>query len=234
MPGAERWPILVGMKSFAEIRPTYSRSERVSDGVVHVLGVGAALVAVPILVGQTVQSGPEPAAVWGALVYGVTLVLMLSFSALYNMSQVPEWTDVLRRLDHSGIYVKIAGTYTPFLLLSGGQAPGLLFGLWSSATLGSALKMIAPHRFRWFGLALYLMMGWAIVWAGQGVLAELPSAVVILMIAGGLVYTAGVVFYLLDCIPYHNTIWHVFVLSGSGLFFAAVCMRVLPEPVLGL
>ena len=221
------------MWSFADIRPAYTRAERVSDGVVHILGVTSALVAVPVLIAITVFHRPEPEVVLGVSIYGFTLVLMLTFSALYNMIENDRWTDLLRRLDHSGIYVKIAGTYTPFLLLSAGQGPGLLIGLWSSATLGSALKLIDPSRFRWFGLALYLMMGWAVVWAGPTMLSELSTVVVWLMIAGGVAYTVGVAFYLLDRLPFHNTIWHVFVLAGSVLFFIAISCRILlgPHPV---
>ncbi|NOD95991.1 Hly-III family protein [Ruegeria sp. HKCCD6228] len=219
------------MWSFAHIRPAYSRTERISDGVVHVLGVSSALVAVPLLITMTIYYRYDQSAVLGASVYGVTLILMLTFSALYNMVENEEWRGFLQRLDHSGIYVKIAGTYTPFLLLSGAQPPGLLLGLWSSATLGSVLKMLDPNRFRWFGLALYLLMGWAVVWAGQSMLADLSPTIVTLMIAGGLVYTAGVAFYLLDWLPFHNTIWHVFVLVGSVLFFAAVATRIELVPV---
>ncbi|WP_170574160.1 PAQR family membrane homeostasis protein TrhA [Ruegeria atlantica] len=221
------------MWSFADIRPDYSRAERVSDGIVHILGVTSALVAVPVLITVTAQNRSEPEAVLGVFVYGVALVLMLTFSALYNMIESERWADLLRRLDHTGIYVKIAGTYTPFLLLPGVQAPGLLIGLWSSATLGSVLKLIDPGRFRWFGLALYLMMGWAVVWAGQSMLSALTPTVVWLIIAGGSVYTVGVLFYLCEQLPFHNTIWHVFVLAGSALFFIAISVQVLfdPQPV---
>lgn len=214
------------MRSFAHIRPAYSRAERISDGVVHVLGVSSALIAAPVLLVMTIYCRSDPAAVLGASIYGITLVSMLTFSALYNMIEHDDWGEVLRRLDHSGIYVKIAGTYTPFLLLAGAQPPGLLVGLWSSATLGTALKMFDPNRFRWFGLALYLLMGWAAVWFGHSMLADLSPTVIALMFAGGVVYTVGVVFYLLDWLPYHNTIWHVFVLTGTGLFFAAVALRI--------
>ncbi len=218
------------MWSFADIRPAYSRAERMSDGVVHITGLTAAMVAVPVLITLTAYYRTEPQAVLGASVYGVTLILMLTLSALYNMIESERWSGLLRRLDHSGIYVKIAGTYTPFLLLSGVQAPGLLIGLWSSATLGSALKLIDPNRFRWFGLALYVMMGWAIVFAGQPHLAALSHTVVAFMIAGGIVYTFGIVFYLLDWLPFHNTIWHVFVLAGSVLFFIAVAAHIAGVP----
>ncbi|WP_170564373.1 PAQR family membrane homeostasis protein TrhA [Ruegeria atlantica] len=220
------------MRSFADIRPAYSQAERYSDGVVHIIGIAAAIVAVPFLIALTAQYRTEPVAVLGASIYGFTLLLMLSFSALYNMVESDRWGDLLQRLDHSGIYVKIAGTYTPFIMLSGVQMPGLLIGLWSSATLGSILKMIDPHRFRWFGLALYVGMGWAAVWAGQSLLTDLSQPVVVLMIAGGLVYTAGIAFYLSDWLPFHNTIWHAFVLTGSVLFFLAVSLRIAWAPVL--
>ena len=130
-------------------RRTYSRHERLSDGVVHLLGLGLALLAVPVLIVSTVLSGAAPAVVIGASVYGVTLILMLTFSALYNMIEDPRWSGLLKRLDHTGIYVKIAGTYTPFTLLAGGQALGLLVGLWVAALIGLALKIVAPYRLRW-------------------------------------------------------------------------------------
>jgi hemolysin III len=132
-----------------------------------------------------------------------------------------DWSGVLKRLDHSAIYMKIAGTYTPFTLISG-QGLALTAGLWGAACLGILLKVAAPHRFRWAGLALYLGMGWAGVVAGGALLAALPVPVVVLMILGGLLYTSGVVFYLWDRLPFHNTIWHVFVLAASVAFYAAV------------
>lgn len=222
------------MWSFADIRPAYTRAERISDGVVHILGVSSAFVAVPVLIALTTTYRATPEAVLGASIYGVTLILMLTLSALYNMIENERWNGVLRRLDHSGIYVKIAGTYTPFLLLSGVHAPGLLIGLWSSATIGSILKLIDPVRFRWIGLALYVLMGWAAVWAGHSMLSELSQTVLVLMLAGGVVYTLGIGFYLADWLPFHNTIWHVFVLLGSVLFFIAVSVRIAMIPQLQL
>ncbi|WP_116131316.1 hemolysin III family protein [Tropicimonas sp. IMCC34043] len=219
------------MLPIASIRPAYSRAERVSDGVVHLLGVSLALIAVPVLITLTALSRTEPAAIVGASVYGATLILMLLFSALYNMIDSARWTGLLRRLDHSAIYIKIAGTYTPFLLLSGGQVPGLLAGLWGSAALGSCMKIVAPGRFKWFALSLYLGMGWAALYAGGSMLAELPRSVLTLMIVGGVVYTIGVAFFLLKRLPFHNTIWHVFVLAGSVLFFIAVSLCIAGLPI---
>jgi hemolysin III len=205
---------------------TYSRAEYVSDAVVHVLGLALALMAVPALVvAAALVRGDAPALV-GTTVYGVALLLMLGCSALYNIILRPDWSGILKRLDHSAIYMKIAGTYTPFTLLSG-QGLALTAGLWGAALVGISLKVAAPHRFRWAGLALYLGMGWAGVVAGGALFAALPVPVIVLMIVGGVLYTSGVVFYLWDRLPFHNTIWHVFVLAASAVFYAAVTTLVL-------
>lgn len=218
------------MAATGHIPRSYSRAERLSDGVVHLLGLSLALLAVPALIALTAIWRTEPAAIVGASIYGATLVLMLTFSALYNMVGNPRWAGLLRRLDQSAIYMKIAGTYTPFTLLAGGQALGLLAGLWMAAALGLMLKMLVPTGMRWIALGLYLAMGWAGLYAGGPMLAELPGTVLALILAGGIVYTTGVVFFLLERLPFHNTIWHVFVLAGSVLFFIAVALFIAELP----
>lgn len=218
------------MLTAAHIRPAYSRAERISDGVVHVVGLTLALLAVPALITFTALYRSDPAAILGTSIYGTTLILMLGCSALYNMNETVRWAGLLQRLDHSAIYVKIAGTYTPFMLLSGAPVTGLLAGLWGSAAFGTVLKIVAPTRFRWFALLLYLAMGWAGVFAGGAMLAELPWSVLTLMIGGGVVYTAGVMFFLFKGMLFHNTIWHVFVLAGSVLFFVAVSLSIAGLP----
>ena len=201
----------------------YSRAEYVSDAVVHVAGLALALMAVPALVvAAALLRGDAPALV-GTTIYGVALILMLGCSALYNMILRPDWGWLLKRLDHAAIYMKIAGTYTPFTLITG-QGLALTAGLWGAALLGIVLKVADPWRFRWAGLALYLGMGWGGVIAGGALLAALPVPVVVLMAVGGGLYTLGVVFYLWERLPFHNTIWHVFVLAASAVFFAAVAV----------
>jgi len=203
----------------------YTRAEYVSDAVVHVAGVALALVAVPALIVTAVILRGDAPSVLGTSVYGAALILMLLCSALYNIVQRPDWAGILKRLDHSAIYMKIAGTYTPFTLISGHGA-GLTLGLWGAALAGVALKVLAPHRFRWAGLALYLAMGWAGVIAGRALMEALPPPVIVLMITGGVLYTLGVIFYLWEKLPFHNTIWHVFVLVASLVFYAAVTTQV--------
>ena len=203
----------------------YSRAEYVSDAVVHVTGLVLALTAVPVLIGLTAFQRGDSGSVAAVSVYGGALVLMILCSALYNMTRRVEWHWLLRRLDHSAIYIKIAGTYTPFVALSG-QGFGLMAGLWGAALAGVGLKLFSPVRFRRAALALYLGMGWAGVAAGGALLAALPGPVVVLMLTGGGLYTLGVVFYLWQRLPFHNTIWHVFVLVATLVFFAAVTVAV--------
>ncbi len=206
-------------------RTSYSRAERLSDAIVHVAGLAAVLAAVPALIVATALLRGEAGTVAGVVVYGAALAAMILFSALYNMIDRPNWTWLLRRLDHSAIYLKIAGTYTPFVVVTG-QGFGLLAALWAAALAGVGLKTFSPERFRWVALALYLAMGWAGVVAGGELMAALPFPTVVLMLIGGGLYTAGVAFYLWERLPFHNTIWHVFVLAATAVFYAAVVVAV--------
>lgn len=195
----------------------------------HVSGLTAAVLAVPVLVTLTVVLRGDATAVVGTAIYGVTLIAMILCSALYHMVPQGSWTRVLRRLDHSAIYLKIAGTYTPFTLLAGGQGY-LLAGLWGAAAAGAGLKIVSPERFRWAALALYLGMGWVGAIAGWGVFSTVSTPVLVLIVIGGLIYTVGVFFFLFERLPFHNTIWHGFVLVASMVFYAAVTMHVLVAP----
>ncbi|KPQ05181.1 MAG: hemolysin III [Rhodobacteraceae bacterium HLUCCA12] len=217
------------MTSIPDKRDRYTRAERLADAVVHVTGLSLVLMAVPVLIVVTALQRGDALSLTGVSVYGGALFAMIFCSALYNMSESFDWGSarewLFKRLDHAAIYVKIAGTYTPFTLLSG-QGFGLTAGLWGAAAAGVALKLVSPWRFRWLALALYLGMGWAGVVAGQALLAQLPVPVLVLMLVGGGIYTAGVVFYLWERLPFHNTIWHVLVLAASLIFYAAVLTHV--------
>lgn len=208
----------------------YSRAERLSDAAIHVVGLLAALMAVPVLVTLAVFWRGDAAAVVGTLVYGVSLLAMLGCSALYHMVRVPGWRETFLRLDHTAIYFKIAGTYTPFTLLSGGQGMGLLALIWAAALAGSSLKIFAPRRFRVLALGLYLAMGWAGSIGGHGMISALSVPAFWLILAGGLIYTVGVLFFLMEEMPFHNTIWHGFVLVGSVVLFAALVVELAHAP----
>ena len=204
---------------------TYSRAEYLSDAVVHAIGVTLAVAAIPVLIVLSALFEPSGAKITGAAIYGATMIAMLGCSAAYNVIAHPEWAWLLARLDHSAIYLKIAGTWTPFILLSG-QGFALMVALWGVAASGVALKIFDPFRFKALSLALYLGMGWVGVVAGAAVFAALPLATVGLAVAGGLLYTCGVVFHLWRGLPFHNTIWHVFVLTATLCFYAAVVIAV--------
>ena len=176
----------------------------------------------PVLITLTAVLRPETHAIVGISVYGATLIAMLLCSALYNMFSVPGWNGLLRRLDHSAIYIKIAGTFTAFVMLSEAGTLPLILLLWTAALAGVALKVIAPHRFEWLGFGLYIAMGWVGAAVGWPLFAAMSGPVLTLVILGGMTYTVGTLFYLRDMMPYHRTIWHVFVLIASGVFYAAV------------
>lgn len=203
---------------------TVTRAERLSDAVIHVAGLALAIGAVPVLVVLAALTRGDAAAMVGVSVYSATLILMILCSALYHMVPYASWKGLLRRLDHSAIYLKIAGTYTPFALLSG-QGGGLVAGLWGAAAAGLSLKMISPDRFRWAALALYLGMGWAGVALGGALLGALATPVIVLMIVGGGLYTLGVVFFLWERLPFQNAIWHGFVLAATLVFYIAVTVQ---------
>lgn len=206
-------------------RQNYSRAEWISDAVVHVLGVLAALMAVPVLVTLAIVLRGDTTAVTSTVVYGAALIAMLVFSALFNMTTKARPRRIFRSLDHTAILVKIAATYTPLALLSGAQATGLLAGLWTAAISGAAIRAFAPDRLRLAAVALALLMGWAGLLAGGEVFAGLSLCVMVLITTGGLLYTVGVGFFLFDRLPFHYTIWHVCVLAASAVFYAAVTVQ---------
>ncbi len=207
-------------------RKIYSRAEYLSDVAVHLTGLVAVTAAVPVLF---ILASPAEGTAGhrdAALVYSLCFAAMITCSAIYNAFPKHDWVWLFRRLDHSAIYLKIAGTYTAFVLVAG-QGFALATGLWIVAATGISLKLIAPHRWKMISIVLYLAMGWSAVILGWGLFAALPGPVIALVAAGGLLYTIGVVFHLWDRLPYHNTIWHVFVLAASfaiyaGLAFAMV------------
>lgn len=207
------------------VRTEYTRAERVSDALLHAFGLLLAAGAVPVLIVLAALLRRDYSAVAGTSIYGATLFVMVLASTLYNTNPDPRWHGVLQRIDHSAIYLKIAGTYTPFALITG-HGLWLTAALWGAAFIGVALKAISPVRFRVTGLVLYLGMGWAGIFAGGDMLAVLEPGVAQLMMTGGLLYTMGVGFYLMDRLPFHYTIWHVFVLAATGMFYAALVVQV--------
>jgi len=203
----------------------YSRAEQVTDALVHAAGLLGALVGVPVLITLAAVWFGDAGTVLAAVVYGISLIAMFACSALYNIAPLPAWKDLFRRIDQSAIYLKIAGTYTPFAVLTGSHAGYLLTGIWGAALAGASLILLSPSRLRWSALALYLGLGWAGAVVGGPMFGALSTAGFALIVTAGLIYTLGVVFFLWERLPFHNTIWHVFVLAGSFLLYAAVLIE---------
>lgn len=208
-----------------EARHNYSPAERRSDAAVHFLGIGAALIAVPTLIVLAVTLRGDAAAVASTTIYGLALLTMLVFSALFHLTTQPRLRRIFRSLDHTAILCLIAATYTPFVLLSGAEATGLLVTLWAAALLGAALRAFAPDRLKLAAIALALGMGWAGLIGGGALFALLSTPVMVLITIGGVLYTVGVVFCVWERLPFHYTIWHLCVLAASATFYAAVTVQ---------
>lgn len=210
------------------IRWDYDRAELIADGVVHILGVAFGLIAATALV---VLAGmyASKAQLVSVSVYVAGLLAMLSLSATYNLWPISPAKWLLRRFDHSAIYILIAATYTPFLAQISDRfiATVLLIGVWSVAAAGIALKIFLPGRFDRLAVGLYLAMGWSGVMAYDSLVSSLPSSTLWLIAAGGLVYSLGVIFHAWERLRFQNAIWHSFVLLAASIHYTAVLDLVL-------
>lgn len=202
-------------------RRPYSRAEMASDMIVHLAAIVMALAAVPVLITLTVIWRGDFAGIVGVSVYGCTLLFMLTASLLYNHLPAPNWASFLRRLDMSAIHLKIAGTYTPFALLSG-SGLGLLTAIWSAAAGATLVTLIRRHLPAGAAVLMCLCSGWVVVVGGRDMLGALPLSATILMLVGGLLYSVGTPFLLASRLRFHNTIWHAMVVAASIVFFVAV------------
>lgn len=206
----------------ARVKWEYSRAELIADGIVHALGVKAALVGVVLL---TIFAADRAGALemTGLAIYSFGLLSVLSISAVYNLYPASRTKWILRRFDHAAIYVLIAGTYTPFLTqIESAHAAPLLVILWGAAAVGVTLKLVFPGRWDRAAILLYLGMGWSGLLGGEALLAALSPTTLWLIAVGGAIYTAGIVFHLWESLRFHNAVWHAFVLVASGCFYFAV------------
>jgi hemolysin III len=210
------------------IRWNYDRAELIADGIVHGIGVFGGVVAATVLIvlAAIFASAYE---VVTASVYAAGLLAMLGFSAAYNLWPVSHRKWWLRRLDHSAIYVLIAATYTPVFaqLQDRVFAMSLLAGVWSVAAVGIVLKLFFPGRFDRVAVGLYLAMGWSGIIAYDAGLSSLPQLALWFIVAGGLLYSFGVIFHAWQRLRFQNVIWHCFVLLGAACHYTAVLDLVL-------
>jgi hemolysin III len=199
-----------------------SRGERRVDLWVNGLAIVAGVLGVVVLMAVVIPQG-RLAASLSLLVYSIGMLAMLICSALYNGVGDTSGSGLLRRLDHAAIFVMIAGTYTPFLVkLDGDWSRWLLVYVWAVAGLGAAMKLLRPGRFERFSVVLYLFLGWTMLAAIEPLFASVSTPAIILLAAGGLLYSIGVLFHLWERLPYQQPIWHAFVLAAAVCHYVAV------------
>jgi hemolysin III len=201
---------------------TYTAAERVADGSIHAIGVGASVLGVAALM---IAARNLPAGSIASLaIYGFGLVAVFACSAAYNLATQAKLKAFLRRFDHAAIYIKIAGTYTPFAAIKMGDAAGiaLLATVWAITAFGATAKLLWPGRLVRTSYVLYLAQGWAIVAAFGPFASTVSDRVLVLLVVGGSLYTFGVVFHLWERLRYHNAIWHALVVAASACHFAAI------------
>ena len=210
------------------IRWNYDRIELIADGVVHAVGILFGLIAATVLVVLTAVYAPAIDIV-AVSIYVAGLLSMLVLSASYNLWPVSRTKWVLRRFDHSAIYLLIAATYTPFImeLKDSAFALALLVGVWCVAIVGIALKLTWPGRFDRLAVGLYLALGWSGMMLYDSVVAALPKAALWLVLAGGALYSLGVIFHAWRRLRFQNVIWHCFVLLGAACHYTALMDLVL-------
>jgi hemolysin III len=218
---------------YAEIRPwwhkprPFSVAELVADGIVHGIGITFAISLGTVLVvfAAIGTARPELPAI---IVYLVSLLTVLGVSLAFNLAPVSAFKKLMARLDQAAIFLFIAGTYTPFLAILGGTRDGQLLTVlvWGAALIGIALKLIVPEKFGRLALVLYLAIGWSGVLVFQSLASALPPVSLWLVVAGGVTYSAGIIFHLWERLKFQNVLWHVFVVAGSILHLWAIfdCM----------
>ncbi len=200
-----------------------SFGEEIANSVSHGVGLVAAVVGVPFLIAAAVDGG-EAAAIVGVSIFGLTLVMVFLTSTLYHAMTHPAAKPVLRIIDHVAIYLLIAGTYTPLTLgvLRGGWGWALFGIVWGLGLAGVILTLVAGVRYPRLSVGLYIAMGWLVVIAIKPLWDSLPVGGLLWLVAGGVAYTGGVVFYAADRLRYAHLVWHLCVIAGATCHFIAV------------
>jgi hemolysin III len=209
--------------------PTYSPGEEIANVATHGLGAIASGAGLAVLLVYSAWFGD----VWHVVstaIFGATMILLYAASTVYHASSSPRTRHAAKVLDHASIYLLIAGSYTPFTLLAlrGPWGWGLFAAVWLLALVGVGMEAFWVYRPKWVSAAIYLAMGWMVVLAGRRLVDALPPGALALLVAGGLLYSLGTVFYVMKRVRYAHAVWHGFVLGGSTCHFLAVVLLVLP------
>lgn len=194
-----------------------------ADAAVHALGLILGVVGAVAILFIAARS-PVPGQVVPILVYVAGLLAMLSCSAAYNLRLASPRREWLRRFDHAAIFVMIAGTYTPLTILKLREpwSSGLTAVMWTAAALGIAAKLLQPRRIESLSVVLYLLMGWIGLFAIDELLASVGQGTLLLLLAGGVVYSLGTIFHLSSRLPYQQALWHASVLAAASIHYAAI------------
>jgi hemolysin III len=209
--------------------PRMTVGEEIANSVTHGVGALLSLAGMAVLILRAVVTTGTAVHVASVTIYGVSLFLLHLSSTLYHALHAPRAKRVFWIFDHAAIYLLIAGTYTPFLLISlwGAWGLTLMITIWTLAIIGVVFKCLFIGRLRKASVALYIVMGWLIVVAARELWIKVPQAVALVAV-GGLLYTGGVVFYSWKRLPYSHMIWHLFVLGGSACHYFAILLYLLP------
>ena len=208
----------------------YTFGEEIANAASHGLGALLAIAGLAVLTVAAARRGEGAWQVVPCVVYGAAMVLMFTTSTLYHSFTHPRAKRVFRVLDHEMIFLMIAGSYTPFVLITLRGALGWwLFGaVWGIAAGGMVFQGFFTGRFRWASTGLYVLMGWIIVFALKPLAENMSPAGMRWLVAGGLCYTAGAGIYMSKKVPYHHAAWHLMVLAGSACHYFAILRHVLP------
>ncbi|CED61129.1 Hemolysin, putative [Moritella viscosa] len=207
----------------------YSAKEEAANTWSHIIGVLLSIAALIALLVPSIQQA-DPWRITSFSIYGISMFLLFFASSAYHYASNPATKAKLKTLDHCAIFLLIAGTYTPLLLIElRGVLGWSIFGVvWSMALFGIIAKVYWAERFKKVSLFFYLIMGWLIVFSGDELLGKLATGALYWLIAGGVAYSIGAIFYANKRIPYNHAIWHIFVLLGSACHFITIYLYILP------
>lgn len=208
----------------------YSVAEEIANSISHGMGLIFGIVGLVLLLLQAVEANADALSITSLSIYGGSMILLYLASTLYHAIPFEKAKRALKTFDHCAIYLLIAGTYTPFLLIAlrTPLAITLMAVIWVIALIGIVLKIVFVYRFKKLSLAVYLAMGWLSLIAIYPLAMSLATGGIVLLAVGGLIYSLGVLFYVNKQIPYNHAIWHLFVLGGTACHFLAIYLYVTP------
>ncbi len=220
----------MGEKRAVASAASYSFAEEVANAVTHGVAALLSIAALVVMIWYATTRSGAATSVVSAAVFGSAMVILYTASTLYHAVPKGRVKEILQVFDHGAIYLMIAGSYTPFCLVSlhGPVGWALCAVVWSIALFGMIFQPLLMKRADWLNCVLYLLLGWCVVFVMKPLVATLPIAGLWLLVSGGIVYSVGVIFYLWEKIPFNHAIWHVFVLAGTTLQFFSVLFYVLP------